>query len=51
MKTVERLMDQGDEGEQRRRKAKELKAKANGALEKGRSSYMNLEKLIQSFVS
>ena len=43
--------DQGDEGEQRRRKAQELKAKANGALEKGGSSYMNLEKLIQSSVS
>jgi len=51
MKTLERLMDDGDEGEQRRRKAQELKAKANGALEKGGSSYMNLEKLIQSSVS
>lgn len=46
-KALERLMDQGAEGEQRRRKAQELKAKANGALEKGGSSYMNLEKLIQ----
>ncbi|CAD6253089.1 unnamed protein product [Miscanthus lutarioriparius] len=46
-KALERLMDQGDVGEQRRRKAQELKAKANGALEKGGSSYMNLEKLIQ----
>ncbi|CAD6256023.1 unnamed protein product [Miscanthus lutarioriparius] len=51
MKTLDRLMDEGDEGEQRRRKAQELKAKANGALEKGGSSYMNLEKLIQSSVS
>ncbi|EES08873.1 hypothetical protein BDA96_05G208700 [Sorghum bicolor] len=47
MKALERLMDEGDEGEQRRKKAQELKAKANGALEKGGSSYMNLEKLIQ----
>jgi hypothetical protein len=51
MKTLERLMDEGDEGEQRRRKAQELKVKANGALEKGGSSYTNLEKLIQSSVS
>ncbi|CAD6253111.1 unnamed protein product [Miscanthus lutarioriparius] len=51
MKTLERLMDEGDEGEQRRRKAQELKTKANRALEKGGSSYMNLEKLIQSLVS
>ncbi|XP_066334193.1 UDP-glycosyltransferase 73C7-like [Miscanthus floridulus] len=51
MKALERLMDLGDEGEQRRRKTQELKAKANGALEKGGSSYMNLEKLIQSLVS
>ncbi|XP_066334533.1 anthocyanidin 3-O-glucosyltransferase 4-like [Miscanthus floridulus] len=51
MKALERLMDLGDEGEQRRRKTQELKAKGNGALEKGGSSYMNLEKLIQSLVS
>jgi UDP:flavonoid glycosyltransferase YjiC (YdhE family) len=50
-KALERLMDEGDEGEQRRRKAQELKAKANGALEKGGSSYMNLEKAIQTLVS
>ncbi|KAL6903473.1 hypothetical protein ACP4OV_004286 [Aristida adscensionis] len=47
-KALERLMDKGDEGEERRRKAHELKAKAAGALEKGGSSYMNLENLIKS---
>lgn len=51
-KALERLMDQGNQGEHRRRKAQELKAKATGALQDGGSSYMNLEKLIvQSSVS
>ncbi|XP_062186137.1 UDP-glycosyltransferase 73C4-like [Phragmites australis] len=50
MKALERLMDQGVGGEARRRKARELKAKAEGALEKGGSSYINLEKLIQPLV-
>ncbi|RCV34603.1 hypothetical protein SETIT_7G172100v2 [Setaria italica] len=50
MKALERLMDQGAEAEERRRKAQELKAKAKGALEEGGSSYVNLENLIQSFV-
>ncbi|KAL6903472.1 hypothetical protein ACP4OV_004285 [Aristida adscensionis] len=47
---LERLMDRGGEGKERWRKAQELKAKTEAALEKGGSSYMNLEKLIQSFV-
>jgi UDP:flavonoid glycosyltransferase YjiC (YdhE family) len=50
MKALERLMDQGAEGEERRRKAQELKAKAKGAVEEGGSSYFNLENLIHSFV-
>jgi hypothetical protein len=41
------LMDGGVDGEARRTKARELKAKARSALEHGGSSYMNLEKLIQ----
>ncbi|CAL5030941.1 unnamed protein product [Urochloa decumbens] len=48
-KTLEALMDQGPEGEERRKKAQELKLKAKGALEEGGSSYNNLESLIQSF--
>ncbi|PUZ48090.1 hypothetical protein GQ55_7G217600 [Panicum hallii var. hallii] len=50
MEALERLMDQGAEGEERWRKAQELKLKAKGALEKGGSSYVNLENLIHSFV-
>ncbi|TVU15159.1 hypothetical protein EJB05_38666, partial [Eragrostis curvula] len=50
MTALEKLMDQGVEGEERRRKAQELKVKAEGALEKGGSSYENLEKLIRSSV-
>ncbi|XP_002448202.1 UDP-glycosyltransferase 73D1 [Sorghum bicolor] len=44
---LDMLMDGGVEGEARKTKAKELKAKAKTALELGGSSYMNLEKLIQ----
>ncbi|KAL6652360.1 hypothetical protein ACP70R_011285 [Stipagrostis hirtigluma subsp. patula] len=45
-----RLMDGGAEAREWRRKVQELKVKAEIALEKGGSSYMNLEKLIQSCV-
>ncbi|CAL5026365.1 unnamed protein product [Urochloa decumbens] len=48
-KALEALMDHGPEGEERRKKAQELKLKAKGALEEGGSSYNNLENLIQSF--
>ncbi|KAF0893426.1 hypothetical protein E2562_025225 [Oryza meyeriana var. granulata] len=44
------LMDGGIEGEERVKKVQELKAKANAALEKEGSSYMNLDKLILSVV-
>ncbi|CAL5026366.1 unnamed protein product [Urochloa decumbens] len=50
MEALERLMDQGAEGEERWRKAQELKLKAKGALEEGGSSYVNLENLVHSFV-
>ncbi|KAJ1271502.1 hypothetical protein BS78_06G132300 [Paspalum vaginatum] len=46
---LEMLMDQGPKGEERWKKAQELKLKAKGALEKGGSSYINLENLVQSF--
>ncbi|CAN6276332.1 unnamed protein product [Urochloa humidicola] len=46
-KALDMLMDGGEDGEARRTKAEELKAKARAALELGGSSYMNLEKLIQ----
>jgi hypothetical protein len=44
---LDMLMGGGVDGEARKTKAKELKAKAKTALEHGGSSYMNLEKLIQ----
>lgn len=47
-KALEKLMDGGAQEEDMRRKALELKVKANSALENGGSSYNNLEKLIQS---
>uniref|UniRef100_A0ACD5V3E1 Uncharacterized protein n=1 Tax=Avena sativa TaxID=4498 RepID=A0ACD5V3E1_AVESA len=47
-KALERLMDGAGEGEDIRRRAAELKRKANAALEKGGSSYNNLENLIDS---
>lgn len=49
-RALERLMDGGSEGEEMRRKALELKEKANVALQEGGSSYSNLEKLIESSV-
>jgi hypothetical protein len=49
-KAMDTLMDQGPKGEERRRKAHELKLKAKSALEKGGSSYTNLDNLILSFL-
>ncbi|XP_010935519.1 UDP-glycosyltransferase 73C5-like [Elaeis guineensis] len=46
-KAVERLMDEGEEGNERRRRAKELGEKANKALEEGGSSYLSITRLIQ----
>ncbi|GLU09218.1 hypothetical protein SLE2022_260910 [Rubroshorea leprosula] len=44
---VRRLMDEGDEAAEMRRKAKELAEKAKQAVEHGGSSYKNAEALIQ----
>ena len=46
-KVLDMLMDGGVDGEARRTKAEELKAKAKAALQHGGSSFMNLQKLIQ----
>ncbi|CAN6249415.1 unnamed protein product [Urochloa humidicola] len=46
-RALDKLMDGGLDGEERRSKAQELKAKAKAALEKGGSSYMNMEKLLK----
>ncbi|XP_020089472.1 UDP-glycosyltransferase 73C6-like [Ananas comosus] len=47
-RAVERLMDGGEEGEERRRRSKELGEKAKKAMEEGGSSYVNTAELIQS---
>lgn len=44
---LDMLMDGGADGEARRTKAEQLKAKAKAALKHGGSSYMNLETMIQ----
>jgi len=44
---LDMLMDGGVDGEARRTKAVELKAKAKAALQHGGSSFINLQKLIQ----
>uniref|UniRef100_A0A0D9X5W1 Glycosyltransferase n=1 Tax=Leersia perrieri TaxID=77586 RepID=A0A0D9X5W1_9ORYZ len=49
-RALESLMNGGVEGEERVKRVKELKAMAHAALEKGGSSYMNLDKLIRSVV-
>ena len=46
-KVLDMLMDGGVDGEARRTKAEELKAKAKAALQHGGSSFINLQKLIQ----
>lgn len=48
-KAVRRIMDGGDEGEERRRRARALAAKARAAVEEGGSSHTNLLDLIDSF--
>uniref|UniRef100_A0A6V7QPQ8 Uncharacterized protein n=1 Tax=Ananas comosus var. bracteatus TaxID=296719 RepID=A0A6V7QPQ8_ANACO len=49
-RAVERLMDGGEEGEERRRRSKELGEKAKKAMEEGGSSYVNTAELIQSVI-
>ncbi|KAK1553761.1 hypothetical protein Q3G72_003295 [Acer saccharum] len=46
-KAVHELMDDGEERDERRRRARELGVIANRAIEKGGSSYINMELLIQ----
>ncbi|KAG8082722.1 hypothetical protein GUJ93_ZPchr0014g46724 [Zizania palustris] len=49
-RALKSLMDGGVEGEERIKKVEELKAKANHVLQENGSSYMNLDKLIQSAI-
>lgn len=50
-KAVERLMEEGEEGEQRRSRAREFGEKASRAMEKGGSSYNNMEHMIQRIMA
>ena len=49
VRAVSALMGEGEEADERRRKAKEYGEKAHVAMEKGGSSYENLTQLIESF--
>ncbi|XP_073011607.1 UDP-glycosyltransferase 73D1-like [Typha latifolia] len=46
-KALESLMDGGEEGEERRKRAEELRKKAKTAIEKGGSSYLKMKHLMQ----
>lgn len=47
---IDKIFDKGVEGEDRRRKAKEIAKMAKRALEEGGSSYLNIEALIQDIM-
>ncbi|GLT89858.1 hypothetical protein SLE2022_078220 [Rubroshorea leprosula] len=49
-KAIELVVDGGEEGEERRRRAAELAETANRAVEKGGSSYLNMSILIQDIL-
>lgn len=44
---IERMMDRGEEGEERRKRAKKLGEMAKKAVERGGSSHLNITQLIQ----
>ncbi|CAL5389380.1 unnamed protein product [Camellia sinensis] len=49
-KAVEEVMDEGREGEERRKKARQLQGKAKKAMESGGSSYSNLTLLVEDIM-
>ncbi|GLT87481.1 hypothetical protein SLE2022_055630 [Rubroshorea leprosula] len=49
-KAIEKLMDDGEEGKQRRERARKFAAIAEKAVEEGGSSYLNITLLIQDIV-
>ncbi|KAF8395306.1 hypothetical protein HHK36_019249 [Tetracentron sinense] len=49
-KAVERLMDEGEEGKERRKRARELEEMANRAMEVGGSSHFSMTLLIQDIM-
>ncbi|GKV30437.1 hypothetical protein SLEP1_g39245 [Rubroshorea leprosula] len=46
-KAVDMVMDEGEEGQERRKKSRQLADMAKKALEKGGSSYLNISLLIE----
>lgn len=46
-KAIDKVMDKGEEAEERRKRARELEKIAKRAIEEGGSSYLNMEMLIQ----
>ena len=46
-KAINKVMDKGEEAEERRKKAREIGEMAKRAIEEGGSSYLNMEMLIQ----
>ncbi|XP_058077124.1 UDP-glycosyltransferase 73C6-like [Magnolia sinica] len=50
-KAIEVLMDEAEEGEERRKKAREFGEKARWAMEEGGSSYINMTHLIQDIMN
>ncbi|GJN29328.1 hypothetical protein PR202_gb17546 [Eleusine coracana subsp. coracana] len=48
-KAVRSVMDGGEEGEERRRRARALAAKARAAVQEGGSSHTNLVDLVKCF--
>ena len=46
-KAIEMVMEEGKEGEERRKRAKELSKMSNKAIADGGSSYLNMERLIK----
>ncbi|KAG8647165.1 UDP-glycosyltransferase 73C1-like [Manihot esculenta] len=49
-RAIDRLMDEGEEGEERRKRAKELSIMAKNAMEEDGSSYLNMKLLIQDIL-
>ncbi|KAM7531708.1 hypothetical protein LguiB_035118 [Lonicera macranthoides] len=47
---IEKLMDEGDDGEERRKRAREFGKMAKRAIEEGGSSYLNITLLIQDIM-
>ncbi|KAI7751515.1 hypothetical protein M8C21_022427 [Ambrosia artemisiifolia] len=48
VKAIEMVMEEGKEGEERRKRAKELSKMANKAIEEGGSSHRNMTRLIEA---